>query len=122
MLVTIQPKINRGDRPFHCIVGWFYHKDFQNIITSCWRNEVPVVENLDLFKDRVSYWNKKVYGNIFYHKRRLIGELKKVQKIVDYRFLQSLHKRDIKLCQELEEVLYHEELLWFQKSRFNWLK
>lgn len=122
VLVIIQPKISRGDRPFRCIAGWFCHKDFRNIIYSCWRHDIPVVENLDRFKDKVSDWNKKVYGNIFECKRRLTGELKRVQRILDYRFSHSLHKRDIDLRQELEEVLHHEELLWIQKSRSKWLK
>lgn len=52
----------------------------------------------------------------------MIAELKRVQKVLNYRFSQKLHNREAELRIDLEEVLSHEELLWFQKSRAEWLR
>lgn len=62
-------------------------------------------------------WNKDVYGNIFVRKRKLVNELKKVQKILEFRSSHSLLKWGSELKFDIEEALAHEELLWFQKSR-----
>lgn len=59
-------------------------------------------------------------GNIFERKKRLIDELKKIQRILDFRFSPKLQDRENTLRQEIEEILWHEELLWCQKSEGRW--
>lgn len=66
-------------------------------------------------------WNKRVYRNIFKRKRKLITELKRVQCILELRVSKKLRKRELELQQEINEVLKHEKILWFQKSRAMWL-
>lgn len=80
------------------------------------------MDNLESLKGIIVIWNKKVFGNIFERKRKLISELKKIQMILDCHFSKKLYDRELILRRELEEVLSHEELLWFQKSRAEWLK
>lgn len=63
-----------------------------------------------------------MYGNIFVRKRKLLSKLEHVQKILDVHESSSLAKRELELRQEIEELLFHEELLWFQKSRLVWLR
>ncbi|KAH1091409.1 hypothetical protein J1N35_018666 [Gossypium stocksii] len=43
-----------------------------------------------------------------------------VEKILDLRPSIRLHKHELVLCQEIKEILKHEELLWFQKSKLKW--
>ncbi|KAA3485236.1 reverse transcriptase [Gossypium australe] len=77
-----------------------------------WRNDVSVEDNLNQFQVEVQDWNKTVYGNIFQRKRQLISELKRVQCIMELRYSQCLHNRELELRLEVEEILHHEELLW----------
>lgn len=75
--------------------------------------------NLEHFQKELQEWNKCVFGNIFVRKRRLILELERIQRILYLRDLKKLRDRELELWLGIEDV--HEELLWFQKSRANWL-
>lgn len=86
-----------------------------------WNNEITVGDNLESFQETITKWNKQLYRNIFVRKRKLISELERVQKVLDVCFSQTLHRREYGLQHEIEEVLAHEELLWFQKSKAKWL-
>ncbi|KAH1056596.1 hypothetical protein J1N35_034661 [Gossypium stocksii] len=67
-------------------------------------------------------WNKHVYGNIFTRKRDLLKKFANVQKLRDLFGSLHLNQVDLALRQELESVLYQEELLWKQKVMCDWLK
>lgn len=57
------------------------------------------------------------FGSIFKRKRVLLARLSGIQRSESYTnssFLQSLEQE---LLREYQEVLYQEELLWYQKSR-----
>ncbi|KAA3474394.1 putative Transposon TX1 [Gossypium australe] len=60
-------------------------------------------------------WTKYVYGYITTRKRDLIKRIANIQRKRDLSV-------DLSLCQELEDALHHEELLWKQKARCDWLK
>lgn len=66
-------------------------------------------------------WNKDIYGHINVRKRKLVHELNKTQKEIEQVTLEVLVSKELRIREELEEVLNHEELLWKQKSRCDWL-
>ncbi|KAG4214533.1 hypothetical protein ERO13_A01G127601v2 [Gossypium hirsutum] len=103
--------------PFRCLTSWMLHENFNNLVHSNWNNEMKVSDNLEHFQEVVERWNKNVYGNIFARKKKLVYKLERVQRILDMCFSLRLRSREIEIRQDLEEVLGHEELLWFQKSR-----
>ncbi|TYH52731.1 hypothetical protein ES332_D09G048400v1 [Gossypium tomentosum] len=74
-----------------------------------WRNDEGIMTNVERFQIAIQDWNKKFYGNLFVRKQSLLTELNRVQKILNLR------------TSKLKEVLKHEELLLFQKSRTKWL-
>lgn len=45
-----------------------------------------------------------------------------MQKILEFRNSQTLLDREKVLRVDIEEVLFHEEFLWYQKSRAEWLQ
>lgn len=49
-----------------------------------WQNKLSAFENLEHFKTVVKKWKKDIYGNIFARKRKLVNEVKKVQKILEF--------------------------------------
>lgn len=122
ILFSFQPTKSKGNRLFRCLAGWFCRAYFRNVVSRSWNNDTMAMDSLENLKGAISEWNKKVYGNIFQRKRKLVGELKRVQKVLYFRFLTMLQERETTLRHEIEEVLSHEELLWFQKSKAEWLR
>lgn len=90
LFISLQSSQYRGDRPFQCLASWMYHKDFGSSVKSNWLPGRSVLEKLEGFKEVVTTRNKQVYGNIFEKKRKLIAELKKIQKVLEFQTTQSL--------------------------------
>lgn len=63
-----------------------------------------------------------MFGNIFKNKRRLETRIKGVHKLLDSYPSSDLIKLERDLQCEYNRVLAHEEMLWYQKSRENWVK
>lgn len=66
-------------------------------------------------------WNKEVFGNIFHKKRRLLARLEGIDCVRgtwDNPYLRQLQKY---LWREYHEILLHEDLLWSQHARKDWL-
>ncbi|KAG8503222.1 hypothetical protein CXB51_001179 [Gossypium anomalum] len=96
ILISLRLTTKKGTMPFRCLTSWMLHRNFNNLVHSNWNNEMKVSDNLEHFQEVVERWNKNVYGNI-------------------WRFT-------LKAPFSLREVLRHEELLWFQKSRLEGLQ
>ncbi|KAH1046234.1 hypothetical protein J1N35_037018 [Gossypium stocksii] len=67
-------------------------------------------------------WNRNVYGHIGVCKWKLVQPLSHIQKEIERSDSETFLKREMDIREELEEMLNHEELLWKQKSRCDWLK
>ncbi|KAH9661422.1 reverse transcriptase domain-containing protein [Citrus sinensis] len=65
-------------------------------------------------------WNKDIFGNIIYRKRKLLARIGGIQRILETKPNHNLTRLEVKLQKDLEEVLTQEELLWLQKSRRDW--
>ncbi|KAK5825457.1 hypothetical protein PVK06_020294 [Gossypium arboreum] len=51
-------------------------------------------------------WNKRVYGNIFKHKKKLTAELKCVQRVLELRSSDRLCRKELELRQEIDELYW----------------
>ncbi|KAG8482487.1 hypothetical protein CXB51_024233 [Gossypium anomalum] len=91
--------------------------EFKALVRSSWEGDVSMVDNLKKFQSV----NKRAYGNIFKLKRQLISKFKRVQRILELRNSVRLRNCELKLIQDIDEVLKHEQILWFQKSKMVWL-
>lgn len=82
---------------------------------------MPLHKAIEHFTDRVKTWNKEVFEDIKQRKewprRRLAG----VQKMLAHYASAGLLKLENKLKSWWDEVLFQEELMWYQKSRVQWL-
>lgn len=69
-------------------------------------------------------WNKRVFGNIHYRKKkkRLKARINGIQRAASYGRNLFLDKLEMELQKDLEEVLEQEEVLWFQKSCASWIR
>lgn len=66
-------------------------------------------------------WNKDVFGNIFARKRKLERRIEGTRRQLALAISDHYIELEHKLCTELEEVLQQEQVLWFQKSRTDFL-
>lgn len=66
-------------------------------------------------------WNKRSFGNIFQRKKRLLARLQGIQTHLSRHVRQDLINLEKKLSKELEITLHQEELVWFQRSRAEWI-
>ncbi|XP_074266442.1 uncharacterized protein LOC141589715 [Silene latifolia] len=69
-----------------------------------------------------SRWNEDVFGNIFRQKRQLIARIEGCQRILSTQRQSHLIKLEAKLRKELDDILEREELLWYQKSRVEFIR
>ncbi|KAG8498856.1 hypothetical protein CXB51_005701 [Gossypium anomalum] len=100
---------------------WVEHPNFGDFVKDKWSFSGTMTNPLTMFTHDLKEWNKSVYGHISARKKILVKELTKIQRIIDCSGSNRLAKVELKIQQELENVLRHEELLWKQKARCDWL-
>nr|GLL27474.1 uncharacterized protein LOC109159892 [Ipomoea trifida] len=61
-------------------------------------------------------WNQEVFGNIFCKKHRLEARIHDIQRSPLYNEDRGLQKLEAMLIDDLNSVLWEEDILWFQKS------
>lgn len=114
--------ISALNKPFWFQAAWMTHEQFDDFVKNKWSNEIPLVPFLKTFSHELQSWNKEVFHNIFQKKRELFARIGGIQKKLAFNHDRGLIKLEGKLRRELDEVLYREELLWYQKSRADWIK
>ncbi|XP_019166615.1 PREDICTED: uncharacterized protein LOC109162348 [Ipomoea nil] len=97
--------------------AWTTHPDWQNVVTQTWSHEKDLQNNLQDLASKLTGWNKTVFGNIFKRKRELLARLGGIQRRLEITYHRGLASLQRKLTIQLEDVLYQEELMWFQQSR-----
>ena len=60
---------------------WNHHPAFQDIVRGAWR-ENALDRAIHEFTMKARQWNKEVFGNIFWKKRRLAAKLLGIQKML----------------------------------------
>ena len=113
----------RGERPIRFLAAWTTHPDYDTVVDTAWhRGDQIVVNCLAKVKEDSLVFNKDVFGNILYRKRRLETRLQGIQRRLEQVDFASLIRLEEELQREYNLVLYQEELLWYQKSRERWVK
>lgn len=104
------------------IKAWFQHPSFAPMVEEfCQSSDGDILKFMRVFRDKISDWNRRVFGNIPLRKYRCLARLAGIQKALSVRRSSYLIGLDIKLRQELHDTLAQEESLWRQKSRIQWL-
>ncbi|XP_016675190.1 uncharacterized protein [Gossypium hirsutum] len=113
---------NAPNRPFWFLASWLKHHNFSNYVKENWSFNGNMINVITGFIDRLKNWNKCVYGHISQRKHLLMHKLSKVQNTMDLLGSNPLRHQEFEIGEELESILYHEEILGKQKSRCEWLK
>ncbi|GAA0187391.1 hypothetical protein LIER_34679 [Lithospermum erythrorhizon] len=102
---------------------WFTHNDFTNLVEEYWATSNGAFsENVQSFAHKETVWNKEVYGNVHLKLRRICARIKGVRTKMVESPSTSLSLLESKLLSEYDELLTAEKLLWFVKSRTQWLQ
>lgn len=103
------------------MAAWATHLEFAQFIKNNWSITEGIEENKKILAAKLQEWNKNVFGNIIHRKRRVIARLEGIQRKWSIQPRFDLLKLNKKLQKELEEILLQEEMLWFQRSREEWI-
>ncbi|CAL1407206.1 unnamed protein product [Linum trigynum] len=107
-----------GPKPFRFLAAWLTHDEFTPMLQEAWAKGTSFIGLAEEFAKEAIRWNHHVFGHILRKKDALL------------RKLEDLEKRDGRLSvspqleatrEDLETILFQEELLWYQKSRLEWI-
>lgn len=85
------------------------------------RKDRPL-DALDKVREDSIIFNREVFGNIFKKKRNIEARLQGIQRAFEHVDSLDLVQLEINLQREYNQILFQEELLWYQKSREKWVK
>ncbi|XP_019173843.1 PREDICTED: uncharacterized protein LOC109169419 [Ipomoea nil] len=102
--------------------AWTTHPKFQDFIGQMWSTTGELESEKKSVAEALQAWNRNVFGNIFQRKNRTLARLKGVQRCLCTKVTPNLLRLERKLREELENTLYQEELLWYQRSREEWIR
>ncbi|XP_072061856.1 uncharacterized protein [Arachis hypogaea] len=74
------------------------------------------------FQQVLEDWNHNVFGNIQCRKSNILRRFQGIKNNLIMNLNLYLEKLQRDLWEEYEEIMAQEELLWFRKSRCNWLE
>lgn len=115
-------KKGRGVRPFRFMVNWLADKSFKRVVEEAWAKKESWGMAVEDFQKRASEWNSQEFGNIFHGKRRLMARIEGVDRKLGIRDCQGLRKLRLKLWKEYQDILFHEDVYWYQRARQDWVK
>lgn len=62
-----------------------------------------------------------MFGHIYRKKTELIGRIRGFQRATQFRDNPFLENLEVRLKEELQDILNREEIMWFQKARTTWM-
>ncbi|XP_010666466.1 uncharacterized protein LOC104883619 [Beta vulgaris subsp. vulgaris] len=114
--------ISNTNCPFRFQAAWLSHEQFSEFMEHNWDKTAPLVSHLAVMAEKLQDWNSSQFHNIFKQKRMLMARISGVQCCLAVSRSRDLIKLEAKLRKNLDEVLAQEELLWYQKSRVEWIR
>ncbi|KAA3486878.1 LINE-1 reverse transcriptase isogeny [Gossypium australe] len=122
LLITKPDILTPKGRPFRFLAGWTMHNNFSNFVKGKWEFKGNMTDSLNNFTAFVKDWNRDVYGFLGNRKRKLMRSLNNIQRALELSTSTHLVKKEREIRDELENVLDHEDFLWRQKARCDWLQ
>lgn len=123
LLIQLNPTApsSSESRPFKFQAAWSRHEKFPEFIKAQWQVEIQSGEALKSLSKDLQTWNKEVFGNVFLRKYKLERRLEGTRKQLAMKVSRYYLDLERQLLEEWEEILHQEQLIWYQKSRSNFL-
>ncbi|KAH9788525.1 reverse transcriptase domain-containing protein [Citrus sinensis] len=112
---------HHANRPFRFLASWLTNDQFNNFVKQTWDPKASYSDAASNFVKEVKVWNREVFGNIFQRKRVLMARINEIQAALENYSSRGLMRLEAQLRKELETVMGQEEILWWQKSRKDWI-
>ncbi|XP_019178132.1 PREDICTED: uncharacterized protein LOC109173349 [Ipomoea nil] len=98
LLINMCPSTSvRRQKPFRFIMAWGTHPNFQDVVRQSWDKDIHLALNLRNVAEALTRWNKNVFGNIFYRKKKILARLSGVQRSLTFQIRSDLLKLEKKL-------------------------
>ncbi|XP_031120944.1 uncharacterized protein LOC116024184 [Ipomoea triloba] len=107
--------------PFRFQAAWFTNTGLYEIVRTTWNPNIDFCTNITRMGSTLAGWNKNIFGNIHHKKKAVLARLSGIQHRMAISPHGGLLKLERKLMEEYHDILYQEELLWFQRSREEWI-
>ncbi|XP_061371034.1 uncharacterized protein LOC133313656 [Gastrolobium bilobum] len=122
LLLSLYPKNQDWrERPFRFLASWQDHVTFPHFLKFVWKPNLNIRISLSNLVPSLISWNKRVFRCIQLRKYYLLKKIQDNQNNYDTDRDYAQTELDIALQCELNRVMDHEEALWFQKARCNWI-
>lgn len=123
LLLSCIKNRSKSAKMFHFQAAWMTHPDYDILVRNSWnQSNGEFSAKLDNVRQNSITFNKDTFGNIFKKKRQLEARIKGVHLQLDTCPTHALIILEKELQDQYADVLEEEEMLWFQKSRENWVK
>ncbi|CAM8956310.1 unnamed protein product [Rhodiola kirilowii] len=106
------------EKPFRFKSMWMRDTSFADIVNTNWSSNGNMADNLSHLTQQLKVWNKKSFGHVGNHLRKLKNDLVEVRQCMR---TQSSSEREKSITNEIDEWLIREESMWAQRSRISWL-
>ncbi|XP_019160483.1 PREDICTED: uncharacterized protein LOC109157057 [Ipomoea nil] len=122
LLIRLDTGSRRGSSAhFKLQAAWLADGGFRDVVIQAWNPARSMPESVKAVQTELTAWNKDVFGSIAVRKKILLARIGGIQRLMAESIHRGLYKLEKKLKADLEDVLYQEELLWFQRSREEWI-
>ncbi|XP_019176864.1 PREDICTED: uncharacterized protein LOC109172167 [Ipomoea nil] len=121
LLQSCTPGRGQVSYNFKFQAAWLTNESFSAVIRQAWSLGHGLQENIKKVQEDLSVWNREIFDSIEVRKKIMLARIGGIQKRMTQSFHRGLWKLEKQLCGELEEVLYQEELMWYQRSREEWI-
>ncbi|XP_028751829.1 uncharacterized protein LOC114711579 [Neltuma alba] len=113
--------IKSGPHPFMYQAAWCLEEDFKDLVRCSWENR-HWQEGQQVFRKRAMTWNEKKVGNIPKKKKEIIRRLEDIDRVRNTSTCNRLARLEQKLWRDYSKLNQQEEIIWFQKSRCQWIQ
>jgi hypothetical protein len=112
-----------GNRKFRFERAWTLHSTYKDVVHQAWDDQNPIPLKVKNMEEKLTHWRVHTFGSIRKQKIELMARIGGIQRRqhegTSNNFLNKLEKT---LQAQLDIALTQEEMVWFQKSRAQWIK
>ncbi|CAM8912119.1 unnamed protein product [Rhodiola kirilowii] len=118
LLLSMDGVIRAKGKPFRFEAMWMRDSSFADTVNKNWNPNGNMSDKLIHLTQQLKVWNRKSFGHVGNHLRKLKKDLAEVRLC---RRTQFTSEKEKSISNEIDEWLIREETMWSQRSRISWL-